>query len=109
MATDLDSRLGAALRDRGQRVTSQRLVIHRVLHDLAGHVTADDVLSAVSDRLPGLSLPTVYATLELLEDLGMAGRVAVPGGPARYDARTAPHHHLVCARCGRVDDLEADV
>src|SRR3954452_2740040 len=98
----LDEDLGAVLRERGQRVTSQRLVIHRVLHELDAHATADDVLAAVADRLPGVSLPTVYATLELLDELGLARRVAVPGGPALYDPRTAPHHHLVCARCGRV-------
>jgi Fe2+ or Zn2+ uptake regulation protein len=109
MATDLDHQLGAALRERGQRVTSQRLVIHRVLQELDAHVTAEAVLAAVADRLPGVSLPTVYATLDLLDELGMARRVAVPGGPALYDPRTAPHHHLVCAGCGRVEDVDAPV
>jgi Fe2+ or Zn2+ uptake regulation protein len=106
---ELDDRLSAALRERGQRVTSQRLVIHRVLHELDAHVTAEEVLGAVADRLPGVSLPTVYATLELLEDLGAIRRVAVPGGPALYDPRTAPHHHMVCGTCGRAEDVFADV
>src|SRR6185437_11677947 len=109
VTTDLDDRLSAALRERGQRVTSQRLVIHRVLHELDAHVTAEQVLDAVDDRLPGVSLPTVYATLELLEDLGAIRRVAVPGGPALYDPRTEPHHHMVCSVCGGAEDVFADV
>ena len=91
-----DQQLSAALRERGQRVTSQRLVIHRVL-------------AAVADRLPGVSLPTVYATLDLLEDLGAVRRVAVPGGPALFDPRTDPHHHMVCSVCGRTEDVDAEV
>ena len=107
--TDLDTRLSTALRERGQRVTSQRLVIHRTLQELDRHVTAEEVLSAVGDRLPGVALPTVYATLDLFEDLGVLRRVAVPGGPTLYDPRTAPHHHGVCTQCGRVQDLDLDV
>lgn len=105
----LDQQLSDDLRARGQRVTSQRLIIHRVLHELDTHATAEDVLGAVARRLPGVSLPTVYATLDLLEDLGAVRRVAVPGGPALYDPRTAPHHHLVCRECGRAQDVDAEV
>jgi Fe2+ or Zn2+ uptake regulation protein len=105
----LDRSLSDALRARGQRVTSQRLVIHRVLHELGTHASAEMVLGQVAGRLPGVSLPTVYATLDLLEELGAVRRVSMPGGPALYDPRTAPHHHLVCRECGRTEDLEAEV
>ena len=67
--------LCAALRERGQRVTPQRLTIARVVRELDTHVTAEQVLTAVSDRLPGVSLPTVYATLELLEELGSVRQI----------------------------------
>ena len=106
---DIDQRLSDALRERGMRVTSQRIVINRVLHELYEHVTADEVLEAVEERLPGVSLPTVYATLELLEELGEIKRVAIPGGPALFDRRTSAHHHMVCRLCGRAEDIDADV
>jgi Fe2+ or Zn2+ uptake regulation protein len=106
---DIDQRLTDALRARGLRVTAQRIVINRVIHELYEHVTAEEVLDAVEDRLPGVSLPTVYATLELLEELGEVKRVAIPGGPALFDRRTAPHHHMVCRSCGRAEDIDADV
>src|SRR3954451_2821937 len=100
-----DDRLVAALRERGQRVTSQRLIIHRLLRDLDRHVTAEEVLRRASEQLPGMSLPTVYATLDLLTELGEARRVSV-GGPVLYDRRTEDHAHLRCRQCGRVEDLE---
>lgn len=106
---DRDRDLAEALRARGQRVTSQRIVIHRVLHDLGRHATAEEVLSRAGDRLPGLSLPTVYATLDLFERLGIVHRVSTGTGAALYDPRREAHHHLVCRRCGSVQDLDADL
>ena len=100
--------LTARLRERGQRVTSQRLLIHAALRDLGHHATADEVMSAVSPRLPTVSLPTIYATLELLEDLGLVRRVRAGSGPTLWDPRTEPHHHLTCRRCGRIEDVDAD-
>jgi Fur family ferric uptake transcriptional regulator/Fur family peroxide stress response transcriptional regulator len=104
-----DGDLADALRARGQRVTSQRLVIHRALREFNRHVSAEQVLDAVRPRLPGVSLPTVYATLELFEDLGVVRRLSRAHGPALYDPRTEPHHHLACSGCGRIQDVEADV
>jgi Fe2+ or Zn2+ uptake regulation protein len=108
-SADPDKQLVVALRRRGQRVTSQRLVIHRALLELDRHVTAEQVLDAVRPRLPGVSLPTVYATLDLLEELGTVRRVSGPHGPTLYDPRAEPHHHLVCRQCGRVEDFDAAV
>jgi len=97
-----------ALRERGMRVTSQRVVVHRALQDLGRHVTADELLDTVSDRLPNVSLPTIYATLDLLEELGMVRRVQ-RAGTTLFDPRVEPHHHLVCAGCGSIEDLDSDL
>jgi Fe2+ or Zn2+ uptake regulation protein len=103
-----EARLVAALRARGQRVTSQRLVIHRLLREIDRHVAAEEILRRADERLPGVSLPTVYATLDLLADLGLARRVSV-GGPVLYDPRTEDHAHLRCRTCGAVADLELEL
>jgi Fe2+ or Zn2+ uptake regulation protein len=105
----MESSLATALRARGQRITPQRLMVARVMHDLDTHVTAETVFDEVSRRMPGVSLPTVYATLELLEELGLVRRVAGASGSVRYDPRTDEHHHLVCRRCGAVVDVDAPV
>jgi Fur family ferric uptake transcriptional regulator/Fur family peroxide stress response transcriptional regulator len=104
-----ESALATALRERGQRATPQRLAIARVLTDLDRHVTAEHVHAEVSARMPGVSLPTVYATLDLLEALGLARRVATEGGAVVYDPRTDEHHHLVCRACGAIADVDAPV
>ena len=104
-----DSHLEEALRERGLRVTPQRVLIHRAVRELDRHVTADEVLAAVSERLPNASLPTVYSTLELLEELGMVRRLAARSGAALYDPRTDEHQHVVCRSCGRVEDLDVPV
>ncbi|HET8672377.1 MAG TPA: Fur family transcriptional regulator [Thermoleophilaceae bacterium] len=97
------------LHERGQRVTPQRLVINRALRELNRHVTAEEVLEAVEDRLPNVSSPTVYSALELFEDLGLVHRVGIRQGAVLYDPRPDPHDHMVCDRCGRVEDLDAGV
>jgi Fe2+ or Zn2+ uptake regulation protein len=108
MNGSIETTLAGALRERGQRVTPQRLAIARVVAELDRHVTAEHVFGEVSSRLPGVSLPTVYATLELLEQLGLVRRVSVAGS-AVYDGRIEEHHHLVCRRCGAITDVEAPV
>jgi Fe2+ or Zn2+ uptake regulation protein len=99
----------AALRASGYRVTPQRLAIHQTLRELDHHASADDVLEAVSGRLPNVSLPTIYAGLDALEEAGLVRRVAAGRGAALYDARAVDHHHMVCRRCGAVEDLDASV
>lgn len=102
-----DDNLATALRERGMRVTPQRVLIHRALLDLDRHVTAEQVLEAVSESLPNASLPTVYAALELFEELGIVRRLAAGSGAALWDPRTEGHHHFVCSSCGRVADVDA--
>ena len=108
-AIDADTELAVRLRERGLRVTPQRLLIHRALRELDRHVTAEELLAAVSERLPNASLPTVYSTLEVLEDLGAVRRVPAKRGPVLYDPRTDSHQHLHCRRCGAVQDLDAEI
>jgi Fur family transcriptional regulator, ferric uptake regulator len=97
------------LHQRGQRATPQRLVILRELRRRGRHATADQIGGAVRHELPGTSTPTVYAALELLVDLGLVRRIDAGAGATLYDARTEPHQHTVCRRCGRVDDLDGEI
>ena len=104
-----DKTLTSALRERGQRVTPQRLVINRLLRERDRHVSADELLEALEERLPNVSLPTVYSTLELFEELGLVRRVGSVAGRVVWDSRLDEHHHVACSRCGRVEDIDAPV
>jgi Fe2+ or Zn2+ uptake regulation protein len=88
------------LHERGQRVTSQRLVILRELRRRARHATVEEIHRAVHEELPGISVPTVYSVAELL---------VVGVGCWLYDARTRAHQHVVCRQCGAVEDLDAAI
>ena len=93
------------LHSRGQRVTSQRLVTLRELRRRGQHATAEEIHRAVLDELPGISVPTIYATLDLFVELGLARRIETSTA-ALYDAGLEPHQHAVCRRCGRVQDVD---
>jgi Fe2+ or Zn2+ uptake regulation protein len=98
--------LSAKLRARRLRVTSQRLVIHRALCARPRHITAEQVLAEVSEVLPGVSLPTIYATLDLLEELELTHRLPTGNGAVLFDSRLEPHAHAVCRSCGLAMDLD---
>lgn len=111
MADDatLDQELIAALRERGQRVTLPRLLVHRHVRRSDRHVTPEQVHVELAPQHPGLSPATIYGTLTLLDELGFVRRVSTPRGGTVYDPRVDDHHHVICRRCGRIEDLDARV
>ncbi len=104
-----ENELQQVLHDSGRRVTPQRILIHRAVGELDRHASAEEVLERVSASLPNASLPTVYATLELFEELGTVRRVSGGGGPTLWDPRTDDHGHTVCQGCGAVEDLDSGI
>lgn len=107
--TDLDGELIAALRAGGRRVTVPRLLVHRHVRRRDAHLTAEQVHAELAPAMPSLSPATVYATLDLLDELGFIRRISTPGASTVYDSRTDAHHHVICRGCGRIEDLYAPV
>jgi Fe2+ or Zn2+ uptake regulation protein len=98
--------LDGALRSRGARPTRQRRAIYAALAARSDHPTAEALHRGVRRRLPGLSLATVYTSLEVMAGAGLVGRLVGPDGVARYDARIDRHDHRRCLRCGGIEDVE---
>lgn len=98
-------RLTQRLRERGQRVTSQRLLIYQYLQGNTAHPTAEDVYTAVRATLPTISLATVYKILNELVELGEVRQVDLGDGRTRFDPTTGQHIHLRCVSCGALLDL----
>jgi Fur family transcriptional regulator, peroxide stress response regulator len=92
-------------RERGVRLTAQRLAVFNALVRDATHPTADFLYAVLKETMPSLSLSTVYRILESLEAEGLIRRVSTVAGIARYDGNVAPHQHLVCRICGRMTDI----
>lgn len=104
-----DLRLRAALHAGGQRFTEQRATIYRYLAATDVHPTADEVFLAVRRSLPGISLATVYKSLETLVGCGLAMKLTYADNSARYDGRTDPHHHARCVVCDSVVDIPGEI
>ena len=98
--------LRRALETGGHRFTTQRAAVYRVLSGTTAHPTADDVFTSVRERVPDISLATVYKALEAFVTCGVARKLSLGPGPARYDGRTDEHEHIRCLSCGRVQDIE---
>jgi Fe2+ or Zn2+ uptake regulation protein len=92
----------------GMTATVQRIAIYKALLTHAGHPSPDEVYRAARRAVPALSVATVYKTLEAFDAAGIARIVNPLHKSARYDGRVDHHHHLVCLRCQRVEDLEPD-
>jgi Fur family transcriptional regulator, peroxide stress response regulator len=90
----------------GLAMTVQRRAVLEALSVRHDHPTADQIYEAVRGRVPGISRTTVYRVLETFLRIGVARRVSQPGAAVRFEARTDGHHHLVCRRCGRIDDVD---
>lgn len=100
-----ESILREALEASGQRFTAQRAAVFRFLASTEAHPSADEVFLGVRQELPGISLATVYKSLETLVGCGLAMKLTYSDGSARYDGRTDPHHHARCSSCGMVADV----
>lgn len=100
----------AALQERHLPVTHQREAVAQVLFESGGHLSADDV----ADRLRGENIhvgkATVYRTLGLLVEVGLAAEHDFDEGFKRYETRIGPAHndHLVCTSCGEVVEFHRD-
>ena len=92
-----------------RRMTQQRRVILEELNKLTCHPTAEELHRIVRERLPNISIATVYRNLERLSEEGMIWKMNVGGAQRRFDATTANHYHIRCSVCGRVDDLHMEV
>ena len=97
------------LRQRGLRVTAQRLAVLRAVSG-EPHVTADAVAETVRAEIGSVSLQAVYDVLGILVDVNLIRRIQPAGSPARFEARVSDnHHHVICRICGRVADVDCAV
>lgn len=103
-----NQQLIAKLRQKGFRVTPQRLAVCELILSSKKHPTADQVYRAVKTKYLTLSLATVYQTLHLLTEIGMLQELGLSDGISRYDPDTSPHINIICRNCGEIQDYEAE-
>jgi Fur family peroxide stress response transcriptional regulator len=95
-------------REAGVKLTHQRMEIFREVALNGDHPDAETVFQGVRERIPALSLDTVYRALWLLSDLGLITTLGAPRERTRFDANLSRHHHFVCSKCGLTRDFYSD-
>ena len=100
--------LVSSLREKGFRITPQRIAVVDYLLKTTDHPSADRIHKVIQKKYPMVSLSTVYKTLELLKEKRLVNEIEVDG-EARFDAHTDEHINLVCMNCGKIDDVDEDV
>jgi Fur family peroxide stress response transcriptional regulator len=88
------------------RCTPQRYAVMAFLMEDNSHPAAAEIFDAVNRVDPRSSRATTYNNLRDLVQAGLVREVAIEGRSARYDAKGVRHHHFICDRCGKVEDLE---
>jgi Fur family transcriptional regulator, ferric uptake regulator len=89
-------------------MTPQRQLVLDAVSDL-GHATPEAICSRVQETAPAVNITTIYRTLDLLEQLGIVRHTHLGHGAPTYATAEHEHVHLVCHRCGRVDEVDAEV
>jgi Fur family ferric uptake transcriptional regulator len=95
-----------ALRDEGVRLTPQRQLVLEVMAAEPGHLSAEEIHARVCERYPYVDLSTIYRTLYFFKEWGIVTETNLGHGRSVFQRRqAAPHHHLVCRRCGETREL----
>jgi Fur family transcriptional regulator, peroxide stress response regulator len=102
---EIEQKLIARLREKGYRLTPQRLAIIRILSQDTSHPGAMDVLQKVRKKAPQISMSTVYYTLDMLKKEGLIRELEFYDKDNRYDVNVKDHINLICRKCGKIEDF----
>ncbi|MHB1357270.1 MAG: Fur family transcriptional regulator [Anaerolineae bacterium] len=104
-----EEKLLQQLHERGFRLTPQREMVLRVMHDINENATIDDIFSRVSALCTAVDLSTVYRTLDLLESFNLVSSFKLGDGQRHYELLSLhhAHFHLLCRNCGSLVAIDA--
>ncbi len=107
MAHEVERRsLARFLEEHNLKHTKQRDAILDIFLTAAGHVTSEDIYKAVREDHPNIGYTTVYRTMKLLCEAGLANERNFDDGITRYEIEHEHHDHLVCTKCGKIQEFE---
>ena len=98
------------LRQKGYRLTPQREMIIEIIAHAEEHLAAEEIFEQVREQTQAVNLATIYRTLDLLVEEGLACKSDLGGGKTVYATmHHGPHLHLVCRGCGCVIEADYDI
>ncbi len=96
------------LRQYNIKVTPQRLAIVDALHGRV-HMSVDELYETIRKRFPSMSLATVYKNINAMMAEGFILEVKLPGEKSKYELAKEKHAHLLCTKCGKVEDISLNL
>ncbi len=96
-------------KEAGLKITPQRMAIFRILEGNTAHPSADDIHREIVKSFPNTSLATVYNTLASLQELGLIRELTIEADRRHFDPDATPHHHIICSRCRRIEDISEEL
>ncbi len=104
----LQEELTAYMERKGLRSTAQRRLVSEVFFRTGGHLSIDDMLSLVRKQDPKVGYATVYRTLKLLVECGLANERQFDDTVTRFEVahHDSHHDHLICLECKRIVEFE---
>ncbi|UCG54300.1 MAG: transcriptional repressor [Dehalococcoidia bacterium] len=93
-------------KEQGLRLTPQRRLITDIIYSADAHLSAEDIITQVQNKMPGVNKSTIYRTLEILEKKGCVVKSELSGRSIYHHAEEGHHHHLICSECGKSIDCD---
>jgi Fur family peroxide stress response transcriptional regulator len=96
------------LRENHIKVTPQRLSI---VEELYGHIhmSVEELYEGIKKKFPSVSLATIYKNINAMMEKGFISEVQIPGQKSKYELVKPSHSHVVCQKCGKVEDIALDL
>lgn len=101
--------LSRYLEEHNLKHTKQRDAILDIFLEASGHISSEEIYQRIQSEHPSIGYTTVYRTMKLLCDAGLASERRFDDGIARYEIEHAHHDHLVCLRCGKIVEFESEM
>jgi Fur family ferric uptake transcriptional regulator len=106
-AMSCERETAVVIREAGQKVTPQRVIILCSIRHAGEHVTAQAVIDDLRESHPYIDASTVYRTLASSADLGLVTETDMGSGESEFEwVSKDRHHHLICRTCGEVTSLD---
>ena len=110
MAHDVErAALARYLEENNLKYTKQRESVLEAFLEATGHITSEEIYQRVRKKHPNIGYTTVYRTMKLLCEAGLADERHFDDGVTRYEIEHHHHDHLVCVRCGKIEEFECQM
>ena len=95
------------LRDHHTKVTPQRLALVEELHR-EGHIDIDSLYENIKKKFPSISLATLYKNINSMLESLLVKEIKISGQKSKYELTKAEHAHIICQKCGKLEDIVID-